>query len=286
MNLSKAKKIVILILIILNAVLLVLRINERPEYTLSSSREKAVYDVLGKNNIALYTDLLKDYSPMQSISVSSNEANIEKIIPAFFGTTNDVSITIEFSKTIYTDSYKTLTLGENTLVFEDNSDTDSKDSYTYNQAYNLASNFSEVVKAAMNFKNIALEKNSFSGNEYMFTFVEEYDGNKIFSNHIDITVKNGKVILTEASRYGIDGYRGEEQKIAAPDEAMLTMLYELKNQNLSYGFIITDMEIGYDFPSKGDIDVGDSLNLVPCYRVYVQGIAEPYTINAYTNEMM
>ena len=46
------------------------------------------------------------------------------------------------------------------------------------------------------------------------------------------------------------------------------------------------MEIGYDFQSSDDIASGDSLSLVPCYRIYIQGIDEPFTINAYTNELI
>ena len=64
---------------------------------------------------------------------------------------------------------------------------------------------------------------------------------------------------------------------------MLTFLYELKKENLSYGIIITNMERGYDFQSSANIVSGDSLSLVPCYRIYIQGTDEPFTINAYTN---
>lgn len=286
MNLTKAKKITILVLVVLNAVLLALRINERTDYTLSSAREKAVYEVLGKNNIALYTELLRSYEPMQRISVTSVDTDINKILPAFFGDLSSVNMTIEFSKTIYSDDYTTLTLGENSLIYE-NSKTDAAADSSYNQAHNIANNFCDVIRAAMSFSNtLELEKNSFNNGEYIFRYVENYNGNKIFCNHIDITVKNDSVINAEASRYGIDGMTGAENNIAAPDEAMLTLLYELKKGNLSYGVIITNMEIGYDLQSSSDIASGDSLTLVPCYRVYIQGINEPYTINAYTNEII
>lgn len=287
MNLSKAKKVVILVLVILNAVLLVLRITDTPDYKLSSAREKAVYQVLGQNNIALYTDLLTTYKPMKQIYVSSIETDIGKILPAFFDDTSSIHMTIEFSKTVYTDSYKTLTLGENSLIFEDKSDFSSSGEISLSNATKIATAFSGVVKAALSFSDtLELEKYTFGGNEYTFSFVESYDGNKIFSNYINITVRNGKVVLVEASRYGIDGFRGEEKTIAAPDEVMLTLLYELNESDSAYGKIITDMEIGYDFSQAGDISSGESLSLVPCYRIHIQGIDEPYTINAYTNEIM
>ena len=287
MNLSRSKKIIILVLVILNIVLLALRIADKPDYTISSDREKAVYEVLGKNNIALYTELMTSYEPMQQILVSSTEANVEKILPAFFSSTENMEMTIEFSKTIYSDKYKILTLGENTLLFEDYTPTDEIPDYSYNQASNAASNFCEVIMAALNFsKNVELEKNYFKNEEYTFRYVESYNKSKLFCNYIDITVKNGKILRAEASRYGVDGFTGNKQNIAAPDEIMLTFLYELKKNDLSYGIIITDMEIGYDFQSSDDIASGDSLSLVPCYRIYIQGIDKPFTINAYTNELI
>ncbi|MBQ2753398.1 MAG: hypothetical protein IJF29_04665 [Firmicutes bacterium] len=287
MNLSRSKRIIILVLIILNIVLLALRIADKPDYTISSDREKAIYEVLGKNNIALYTDIISSYEPMQQILVSSTEANIEKILPAFFDSTENMEMTIEFSKTIYSDKYKMLTLGENTLLFEDYTPTDELSDYSYNQASNAASNFCEVIMAALNFsKNVELEKNHFKNGEYTFRYVESYNKSKLFCNFIDITVKNGKILRAEASRYGVDGFTGNKQNIAAPDEIMLTFLYELKKSDLSYGIIITDMEIGYDFQSTDDIASGDSLSLVPCYRIYIQGTDEPFTINAYTNELI
>ena len=181
MNLSKSKKIIILVLVILNVVLLALRISDRPDYTLSSNREKAVYEVLGKNNIALYTELLTSYEPMQQILVSSNPVNIDKILPVFFSDTSNVEMTIEFSKTIYSDTYKMLTLGENTLIFEDYTPTEENSNFSYNQASNAASNFCDVIMAALSFSsNVELEKNSFKDNEYTFRYVESYNKNKLF----------------------------------------------------------------------------------------------------------
>lgn len=286
MNLSKAKKISILVLAILNAVLLVLRYTDKADYTLSSAREKAVYEVLSKNNIALYTDLITHYEPMQSIAISPIQTDIEKILPVFFSDKDKVNMTIEFSKTIYSDSLKTLTIGDNYILYEDNSAIIDGGTVSYNQALNAADVFCGVMKTAMSFSPyIELEKDTLLKGEYTFRYVESYSKNKIFCNYIDITVKNGTVIRAKASRYGINGFEGERKNIAAPDEAMLTLLYALKGIGLPYGVIITDMEIGYDFPDSGDVAAGDSLTLVPCYRVYIQGLDEPFTINAYTNEI-
>ena len=286
MNLNKAKKIAILVLAILNAVLFSLHYINKTDYTLSAAREKAVYEVLSKNNIALYTDLITHYEPMQKIAISPIQTDIDKILPVFFSDTSKINMTIEFSKTIYSDSVKSLTVSENYLLYENNEALGKDKHTTRSQASNTSDVFCEVMKAAMSFSpSLELEKITSHGSAYTFRYAESYNKHKIFCNYIEITVNNGIVTRAAASRYGINGFEGDVAAIAAPDEVMLTMLYAIKNMDLPYGIIITDMEIGYDFPDSSDIAAGDSIALVPCYRIYIQGMDEPFTVNAYTNEL-
>ena len=258
----------------------------KADYTISAAREKAVYEVLSKNNIALYTDLITRYEPLQKIAISPIQIDIDKLLPVFFSDTGKINMTIEFSKTIYSDSVKTLTVSENYLLYENNEALGEDKHTTYNQAENVSDVFCEVMKGAMSFSpSLALEKNISHGRAYTFRYVESYNKHKIFCNYIEITVNNGIVTRAVASRYGINGFEGDASAIAAPDEVMLTMLYAIKSMDLPYGVIITDMEIGYDFPDSADIAAGDSIALVPCYRIYIQGTDEPFTVNAYTNEL-
>ena len=61
---------------------------------------------------------------------------------------------------------------------------------------------------------------------------------------------------------------------------------EIVKDGDSIGRYIEDIEMGYDFQSAGENYDPADIKLVPCYRVYVSGEETPYTVNAYTNEII
>ena len=60
MEWQKAKKFVVVLLVILNACLAVLNYQQNRESAMTASQEKAIFEVLSKNGITMYTDLITE----------------------------------------------------------------------------------------------------------------------------------------------------------------------------------------------------------------------------------
>jgi len=77
MDWSKAKRVAIFILVIVNIILLGLNYKKDREYELTAAQEKAVFSIMAANGINIYTELVSNYAPMSSINVSIPEINPE-----------------------------------------------------------------------------------------------------------------------------------------------------------------------------------------------------------------
>ena len=70
--------------------------------------------------------------------------------------------------------------------------------------------------------------------------------------------------------YDAEGYVGEKKQICSSDEALLTVMYEIKSiSDMPNGTYIEKIERGYDFSNENDIADISVIKLVPCYRIYV-----------------
>lgn len=110
-------------------------------------------------------------------------------------------------------------------------------------------------------------------------------GNKIFCSYARVKVTQEGVISMSAVCFDIGGFVGNKNAICAPDEALLTLVHELKPASDGKAWFITKMEIGYDIEESGEIAGDGGLPLIPCYYIYLQDMEDPVVINAYTNRI-
>ena len=69
MEWSNAKKFVIVLLVLLNVLLAGLNYNQNRENTMTATQERSIFEVLSRNGITMYTDLLTEHPPMSSLAV-------------------------------------------------------------------------------------------------------------------------------------------------------------------------------------------------------------------------
>ena len=74
MEWQKAKKFVVVLLVILNACLAVLNYQQNRESAMTASQEKAIFEVLSKNGITMYTDLITETEPMSRCLLYTSDA--------------------------------------------------------------------------------------------------------------------------------------------------------------------------------------------------------------------
>ena len=84
MDWRKAKKIIILMLIIINAALFVANRYYNNDYRVTQSEEEAVYRLLSKNGIGIYTDIISEYRPMRQLDVTVSPPDLDNLRNMFF----------------------------------------------------------------------------------------------------------------------------------------------------------------------------------------------------------
>lgn len=283
MEWKKAKGFMILLLIILNLVLLGLNYGRYQENVLTLSQEKAVFEVLSKNGISLYTDLITKFTPMRKITLSLPSYSKEEMKELFFGE-EKATTTVEFEKIIIKSDQKILTMRGNkgTLVFPKG--TASYPNLSNAQAKEVAKQFMERLEkeiGTFEFGNITKTEGG-----YVVEYFEKYKGNLVFASNYKIYITNRGITSVDLTFFEPEGYTGDKKEICFSDEALFTFLKEYRKSKKEGAVTITKMELGYDFLEEEEWIVDTSVKLIPCYRIYVMGQEAPYTINAYTNKML
>lgn len=281
MDWSKAKKIVIVILVLLNIGLLVLNIQQNQKFRLSSEQESAIRQVLAENQIVLYDTIPTDYFPMRQISAEILPIENEQLRRRFFDDTENPTITVEFNTTILRSQEKTVTVEDNRIVYDNTAGTGAIENFRRETAQAAADSFLEEINNEGSY-----QLDMVTGEEDCFTFLyyEIYNGYKVFSDYQSVTVTPLGVIHYECALYSIGGFTDEKRAICSPDEALLTFLYEMQRQERTTPIFITKMEIGYSYHPAAEATEGNRIRLVPCYRISIEGNSEPFLIQAYTND--
>ena len=68
MEWSNAKKFVIVLLVLLNVLLAGLNYKQNRENTMTAAQERSIFEVLSRNGITMYTDLLTEHPPMSRLA--------------------------------------------------------------------------------------------------------------------------------------------------------------------------------------------------------------------------
>ena len=83
MEWSNAKKFVIVLLVLLNVLLAGLNYKQNRENTMTAAQERSIFEVLSRNGITMYTDLLTEHPPMSRLAVelpSYNKETLERLV--------------------------------------------------------------------------------------------------------------------------------------------------------------------------------------------------------------
>ena len=272
-----AKKMVIFILIALNAVLFFFNYKGSQDYKISQAREKAVIDVLSERNVYVYTELKDDYSPMRKISIVPIAVTRDDIVKNFFKD-EDVKVSIEFGNNILKSDTKTITYKDNNMQVIYNQKDDVIEDFDYEKAEELAKDMLFEIEGNNNKYNI-LDTIKYD-DKYTFIYCEKYKGNYIYPSRYEITINNKGVESIIAMYCDIQGYIDEKSEIYGVDEALFTFSDYIINS-----VTVDKIEVVYDYQSKDKEGADISSKIVPYYFIYVMEEEKPYMVNAYTNKI-
>ncbi len=282
MEWTVAKRFVIILLVIINVVLAGLNMKQKQDNSMSSSQEKAIFQVLSQNGITLYTDLNIDIHPMNRLEARVPSYSKEELETVFFdGGKTKVS---PGTKTIYKGESKTLVLSGDRGSFTDQSIKKGVSALGKEDAIKQAERKMEKMKRV--FGNYDLSYVSKTEEDWKVEFSSVQDDRSIFSNHFTFFVSDEGIYQVDFTYCEITGTTQEKKDIYMADEALLTFMREWNKGDAARDAAIQKIELGYDLLEQGEAVSGTGLYLEPCYRIYLMEEREPYLVNAYTCQIV
>lgn len=280
MNWDKAKRIFILLLVILNCGLAALNYTQNQKNILSQTQEKAAYQVFSNNNIILQTELIQKFPPMKRLLVAAPNYSRDELKRRFFGT-EETTVTMEFDRMILKSKTKILTVDKNRYTLEFITSPEKINTFHSKNAQKVAEKYLTSLENGNSDFWLGNQIDDKDG--YIFQFFDMYSGQSVFCSYYTVRVTQDGITKIEGSDFIPKGFIGEKKEICSSDEALFTFMKEIRKGNNMDTVIVEKIELGYNFQDIPENT--DEIKLVPCYRIYVKGNQNPYEVNAYTNEL-
>lgn len=285
MEWGNAKKFVIILLVLLNVLLAGLNYRQKRENTMSAAQERAIFEVLSQNGITMYTNLPTEQTSMSRLAAEIPSYSKETLERLFFGGER-TTVTVKNDRTLYRGQEATLTLEGSYGYWQKESVAGGKEGLTAAEAQRTAEKFISGTEHFFGTYGDPMVLEEAEG--FRVNFYGLYKREPVFSNYFSLLVTRDGIREIAFNYCPIKGYSGEKQDISYSDEALLTFMREWKKAEKKQGeATIHRIELGYDQMENNTVSTGMSaISLEPCYRIYVMDETEPYTVNAYTCQIV
>lgn len=281
MDWNKAKKIIIIMLVALNAALFLANRYYNNSYRLTQAEEEAVYKILSQNGIGIYTDLNAEYKPMKQLDVTVSSPDIDELKNMFFDDDEIVETEIEFEQTVLKSYSAELLAEDSKLSYSCPTGKGELDGVGKEAAKKLSEDF--INRMGGNYSRYVLDRITYKNGGYQLEYYEYYKDFKVFCNYCIFFIDESGIKTIESENYEINGFVEESRDICASSEAVLTYISASKESETT-GRFIEDMEIGYDLKESEEIVDGSKIRLVPCYHIFLINEDKPFCVYAYTNK--
>lgn len=282
MEWTNAKKFVIVLLVLLNLVLAGLNYQQKQENTMTALQERAIFEVLSQNGIAMYTDLLTASAPMARLSAEIPEYSKETLERLFFGG-EKTTVTMRAEQRQYRGKNATLTISGAAGLLQKEKVAGGKDGLTKAEAQKQAEHF--LAQTEHFFGNYAEPMVIEEEDGFRVIFYGTYKRENIFSNYFSFFVTQGGIREIAFYYCPIQGYSGEKKDIYYSDEALFTFMRAWRSAGHTGEVTIHRMELGYTQVAESDAQAA-AVYLEPCYSIYLLEEDTPYLVNAYTCQMI
>ncbi len=282
---ERAKNLILLFLLILNAFLAVLLYQEQNRYTLTAERENAIIKVLNQNMMTMYSEIIRQFPPMHPVKMSGNVYDTDRLLTVFFGGPENAEPVDEPDMEVFENRDGRLSISNGYISFERFIGPGmANEPVTPVYAKGLCDGFIN-----QHYPDYALDDSANDGvpqtteEGYLrLTYRQDFRGVMIYSNFIEFLVTGNGIEQIEM-QYGTGvEYDDEALEICAPDEALLTFIQYSRSVYGGTPVIIDNMDIVYNQEEFSAFEDAD-MHAVPFYRVFVKDNYVPFLINAYTN---
>lgn len=282
MEWGKAKRFVIVLLVLLNLALGILNFRQRQENTMTSAQERAIFEVLSQNGITLYTELPTVSAPMARLSAEMPSYNKETLERIFFDS-GKTTVTVGTDRAVYRGENATLTLEGARGTWERTDRKPAKGSLTRSAAQRMAEKFiSQTEYFFGNYDEPVVSENE---DGFEVVFYGTYKREKVFANYFSLLVTEDGISRIAFSYCPVQGYTGEKRDICHTDEALLAFMREWRKGGRKEA-AISRIELGYDDMENGAASLEGTVDLEPCYRIYLMEEEGAALVNAYTCQIV
>jgi len=280
MDWDKAKTLTIVFLLVLDAVLAALNLQESNRYIMSAQQTNAIIALLDQNGIHLKTAMPKSYRPMRQLSMSGYEYDETELIHMFFADPENVEPSNQLDKTVYTGGDQTLTLQNGYITFDCPSGTNE-----------LVLTDDTALAEAKRFLAGKTEFSSFVP-DFIFMdtdgcrvqFCQKYQNYIIDTNFIEFLITEKGIVQIDCTYCKAMGFTGQPAEICAVDEAMLHFCQYYKDAYQDRPAEILQIDLVY-YQKEGGAKSSGTFTAAPHYRIVVEGFERPFLINAYLNRI-
>ena len=257
MNTEKVKNILIFVLIITILTLGSLALAEENHYRLTQNQEDAIISILNRNGIAVYADIIRDFSPLPQLSLEMTSPDLDDIAGRFFQD-ETYYITEDVHHFIFEAQSRRMTFFrfDNKLRFEihdgfNNSDFIERGA-TASSSQILAESYVRNlvgIPNSMEFSSISL---NFMG-DYVITYFGNYRNFVIYNNQIRVRVTEAGVTRIYYSYSPIQGVLDNDVFIVSADEALLSLINHLRTSGVLDGddIILTNIQLMHFITESG-----------------------------------
>ena len=289
MEWERAKTIMLIIFVLLNVTLGGLRFADFRRYWLTSEQERNIRIVLDRNNIQLYTDTLRRFTPMRPIEVAGFYYDEDFLLDLFLHGADIIRTEYSWGIVFTTDDGRYLEKSNGFIFFEVYENGVSYENGTRvdrSFAAYLTSDF--ISRHFPRFEiDIMFDAYDFYGNHGIRRIYREtYQGLLVYSNFIEFFITGSGITQIEM-QYG--RVLGESQvpprMIFPPDEVLLTFMQRFRHDAAESPIFINRMDMVFVTLYRSD-EVGFVSPAIPFYRFFIEGRDLPLLINAFTNALM
>ena len=276
MEWKKAKNYTIIFLAVINCLLFGFNFVKHGETRIGAREAETLSVVLQRKGITLNCDLPADFSDMGQLYMRAYEYDNIVLQEIFFDTISGVRRTEQDGDIIFSRNDDRFTVSRGSVSFEKKLDHNINDSNTA-----LAAVEDYVRELNNSFTDYRQRVSGETEDGYFFEFRQNYQNQPVFSNYLNVWAgRDGSLKIVFNYQQPLE-YKGSKGKIISAQEAVYAA-----SKVISEDFRVTTVdrvEKGYYLSERQG---SGELAAVPQYKVYVDGCASAYYVNAYSGDVV
>jgi hypothetical protein len=272
MDTSKAKSIVIILLIAFNIFLLVNNLMHHDSQSVSREMLENAKTVLEQRGVTLECEIPASQGDAFRLVYITGGLDKDEIAARLLGEKYEMSD----EDSILSAGTKRLEFQhDNSFIYTDDAPAPSDGQPGEKEAEDAALRFMKE-NGLLTGKYILDSSAENKDGSWTFEYIETYSGSLLYDNTFSITIKSGFVSCLMYMKQQIKGFSSET--IERP-QAYQALLAKFKGRN---DVVITDIDSGYKLDRSAMEEI-ESLELLPVWRAKIKGVSEPIYISSHDN---